>query len=154
MTEKQKSIPAVVLDILADDDEAFSMPVEIPRRDKDPVTINFQCRAIGKKAWAKLRDEANEAARARSDVRIEEIKKQGAGAVIHVAEIVQDGMVEDAKIVLKFATGWDLKHDLNTTTLEKLEDKFGGSMRAIVDAYEVAIYQGRLGNSDRQPSRS
>lgn len=154
MSDKQKTIPSVVLDILADDDEAFAMPVEIPRRDKDPVTVTFTCRAMGKKAWAKLRDEANEAARVRSEARIEEIKKQGVGAVIHVSEIVQDGMTEDAKIILKLATGWDLAHEFNAANLERLENKFGGSMRAVVEAYEIAIYQSRLGNSDRQPARS
>lgn len=154
MSEKQKSIPAVVLDLLADDDEAFSMPVEIPRRDKDPVTVTFTCRAMGKKAWAKVRDEASEAGNARSKARIEEVKKQGGDAVIHVSDIVEDGMTEDAKIITRFATGWDLAHDLNTENLQRLEDKFGGSMRAIVEAYEIAIYQSRLGNSGRQPARS
>ena len=154
MSEKQKSIPAVVLDLLADNDEAFSMPVEIPRRDKDPVTVTFACRAIGKKAWAALRDEASEAARARYDARLEGLKAQGSDAVIHISDIVQDGMLEDAKIVLKFATGWDLAHALDTDNLQRLEDKFGGSLRAIVEAYEIAIYQSRLGNSGRQPARS
>jgi len=59
---------------------------------------------------------------------------------------VREGLGRDANLILQFATGWDLEDTFDGENLQLLEDEYGGSMIAILLAYETAIYQGRLGN--------
>lgn len=59
---------------------------------------------------------------------------------------IREGLGRDADLILKFATGWDLEDAFDVEHLQLLEDEYGGSMIAILSAYETAIYQGRLGN--------
>jgi len=152
-TDKQKSIPAVTLKSLGSIAPTFDMPVEVPVRGSEPATINLTCKALGKLAWARIRDAANASADERSEARIEAASKEGERARIKVAEIVEEGLQADSATVLEFATGWDLEDPLNAENLQRLEDQCGGALRAIVEAYEMAIYQSRLGNSVTRPAR-
>lgn len=60
---------------------------------------------------------------------------------------VRKGIKSDADTVLQFAHGWDLEDPFTPDTLQQLEDEFGGALRASLNAYDIAIFQGRLGNS-------
>lgn len=60
---------------------------------------------------------------------------------------VRKGIKSDAETVLQFAHGWDLEDPFTPDTLQQLEDEFGGALRASLNAYDIAIFQGRLGNS-------
>lgn len=60
---------------------------------------------------------------------------------------VRKGIKSDADTVLQFAHGWDLEDPFTPSTLQQLEDEFGGALRASLNAYDIAIFQGRLGNS-------
>ena len=59
---------------------------------------------------------------------------------------VAKGLRSDAELVLTFALGWGLEDDFTADSLMALEDEFGGATRAIIAAYETAIFHGRLGN--------
>src|SRR5690606_35898985 len=146
-------IPAVVLKSLGAIAPTFDMPVDIPNRGGDPIAITVTCKALGKLAWARIRDAANASADERSEARIEAASKEGERARIRVAEIVEEGLQADSALVLEFATGWDLEDELTAENLARLEDQCGGALRAIVEAYELAVYQSRLGNSETRRAR-
>lgn len=138
---KEKSIPAAKLKLL-DAAPDFDLPVTINvRGTEDKVTIT--CKTFGKLEWAAVRDENADEAKARSDERSKAIE---GGARLRMTEIVREGMAADSAIVMKFAVDWDFSEPLNAESLAKLENMAGGSLAAIVGAYEAAIYQGRLGN--------
>lgn len=144
MSKTQKSIPAAVLKSIDDIAPTFDMPVTIQVRGQEHV-INVQCKALPKLEWAEIRDKANEEARARSEQRIEAASEEG-GEKIKIANVVRDGMSADSALVMEFAIGWDFSDPLSVESLIKLENKCGGAIGAIIGKYEVAIYQGRLGN--------
>lgn len=60
--------------------------------------------------------------------------------------LVQLGIEADVGLALKAAIGWDLSDEFNDVNLQRMEDEFGGSIIQFVDAYDLAIFQGRLGN--------
>lgn len=45
--------------------------------------------------------------------------------------------------------GWNLDVGFTQATLQQMSDEFPGAVTAIAEAYELAIVQGRLGNSSR-----
>ena len=144
MSKDKKSIPAAVLKSIDDVAPTFDMPVTIQVRGQEHV-INLQCKALSKLEWAEIRDKSNEEARARSEKRIEEASEEG-GEKIKIVNIVRDGMTADSALVMEFAIGWDFADPLSIESLTKLENKCGGAISSIIGKYEVAIYQGRLGN--------
>lgn len=56
------------------------------------------------------------------------------------------GLDNDAELTLKAVTGWDLEDDFTDVNLKRLEDEFGGALSQVIQAYDLAIFQGRLGN--------
>jgi hypothetical protein len=61
---------------------------------------------------------------------------------------VNKALKQDAGLVLKFATGWDLEDAFTLEKIGEAENTFGGFIGNALTAYERAVYQGRLGNSD------
>ena len=141
---KVKSIPAVSLKNLIGMAPTFEMPVQINVRGADPVTIHMSCKAMGKLAWAKLRDASNDVMRDSAGARIKAAKEEEAR--LHVADVVSEAMQSDVRLILEFATKWDLEDELTADNLQRLEESFGGAMRAMIEAYETAVYQSKLGN--------
>jgi hypothetical protein len=147
-----KSIPAFVLKSLADLPPSFDMPVQIPILGKSGVTITLTCNALGKLEWAAVRDADNAEAERRREERIQAVVHQTLDApastpvIARAVDAVADELNRRVSMVLQFATGWDLSDPLNAETLLVLENKGGGSLAACINAYETAIYQGRLGN--------
>lgn len=144
MSDKKTSIPAISLKSLAGIAPTFDMPVKINVRGSDPVTITIKCNALKKTEWAQLRDNVNDALRSRTEARVKAADDDLIR--LRVADVVHEGMQTDADLVMEFATGWDLSDDLTAANLRLLEDTCGGAMRSIIEAYEAAIYQNRLGN--------
>lgn len=60
---------------------------------------------------------------------------------------VNDALKTDASLVLKFAIGWDLEDEFTAANLEALENEFAGSLEAAANAYNLAVFHGRVGNS-------
>ena len=138
---KEKTIPAAKLKLLESAPD-FDLPVTIKVRGaEDKITLT--CKTFSKVEWASVRDESADEAQARSDARVKAIDE---GTRLRLADIVRESMASDAAIVLRFAIGWDLSEPLTAENLAKLENMAGGSLAAIVAAYETAIYHGRLGN--------
>lgn len=52
----------------------------------------------------------------------------------------------NAEYMLQILVGWNLDVDLNAEALQQLSDELPAASEAIVDAYRVAITEGRLGN--------
>jgi hypothetical protein len=60
---------------------------------------------------------------------------------------VNDALKTDASLVLKFAIGWDLEDEFSVENLQALENEFAGSLEAAANAYNLAVFHGRVGNS-------
>ncbi|RYF02373.1 MAG: hypothetical protein EOO32_00180 [Comamonadaceae bacterium] len=59
---------------------------------------------------------------------------------------VRKGLEGDVGLVMKFVVGWDLEDQFSDANFQALEDEYGGSAVAAINAYDQAIFQGRLGN--------
>lgn len=59
---------------------------------------------------------------------------------------VRKHLAADADLIMQFATGWDLEDDFTAASLVDLEDECGGFLGAALNAYDRAIYHGRVGN--------
>lgn len=164
----QKTVPATILKRLGTQAPEFDLPVTITRLDGVAVQIDLRCKALRKSEWAKVRDERQrrllesiaspaeatddaatavpgkddvEGTEARPiDTALRTLDKTGFEAN------VTKGLRSDAELVLTFALTWGLEDDFTADSLVALEDEFGGATRAIITAYENAIFQGRLGN--------
>lgn len=152
MSDKvKKSIPAFVLKSIDDIAPEFDLPAQVPLRKGGTTTITLQCLALGKVEWAEVRDRENDAAEERREQRVQTavqatMDDQAARPKVRIADVARDEMEHQATLVMEFATGWDLSDPLTKESLLRLENKSGGTLAAIINAYELAIYQGRLGN--------
>lgn len=172
----QKTVPATVLKRLGTQCPEFALPVTIQRLDGAAVQIDLRCKALRKSEWAKVRDERQralleslapaptgpaptEAAPAPADAAAPAPAEPAATEparpidaalqALHTTGFganVAKGLRSDAELVLTFALGWGLEDDFTADGLMALEDEFGGATRAIITAYETAIFHGRLGN--------
>ena len=143
-----KTKPAVQL-VLGSQAATFPLTVTVKKLDGTEAALTLTCKAIRKTAWAKVRDEHY--AKLLSENKPAAAERADAAADAEptgtrLQAIVTQGLQSDAGLVLQFATAWDLSEDLNRDNLQALEDEFGGSMSQIISGFEVAIYQGRLGN--------
>ena len=59
---------------------------------------------------------------------------------------VRKVLADDVELVMAFAVGWELEDAFTVANLQALGDEFGGAIKAILDAYDAAIFHGRLGN--------
>ena len=59
---------------------------------------------------------------------------------------VRKNLADDAAMIMHFAFGWDLEDDFTAESLVDLEDRFAGFLAAALNAYDRAIYHGRVGN--------
>lgn len=144
MSKEKKSIPASTLKSIGDLNPDFDMSVDLPMRSGDPVAVTIKCKAFGKLEWAAIRDKTNDEARARSEKRIEAATEDS--EKIKIVNVVKDTMEAEAALVMEFASEWDFAEPITQESLMLLENKCGGAIGAIIGKYEVAIYQGRLGN--------
>lgn len=166
----QKTVPATILKRLGTQAPEFDLPVTITRLDGVAVQIDLRCKALRKSEWAKVRDERQRRllesiaspAEATDDAATAAAvpgKDEGEGTEARPIDAalraldktgfeanVTKGLRSDAELVLTFALTWGLEDDFTSDSLVALEDEFGGATRAIITAYENAIFQGRLGN--------
>lgn len=159
MTEKApKVVQPVKLKSLKDGQAAeFSLPITVQRLDGVPLELIITFHAFGKRAWTKIKDEFHAKLRADAAARAAALAAPAADAQAADAALaepepikleprVSKGIENDASLVLQIAKGWDLEDVFNAESLQDLEDRFGGALTAIVNAYDKAIYQGQLGN--------
>lgn len=139
-TEKPKSVPVASLKSLAGAAPEFLLPVKIKRLDGEDVTINFTAKALRKKEWAALRDSFAAPIEAQTPE-----EDAPAPKFTYTAAVAGD-MDKGAGLVLQFASGWDLEDAFNAAALVEMEDQFGGSIATVLQAYDLAIFHGRLGN--------
>lgn len=146
----KKAIPAVVLKSIEDIPVEFDMPVKIPLRNGTTTTVTLQCLAHEKTQWGAIRDRANAAMAERQEERIQATVARtldsDAKAVPKIEDVVREEIAAHAALVLEFATGWDFSNPLTAESLANLENRSGGALIAFINAYELAIYQSRLGN--------
>jgi hypothetical protein len=60
---------------------------------------------------------------------------------------VDKALEADTTIVMKFAIGWELEDEFSAANITALDNEFAGSMEAILNAYDRAIFRGQVGNS-------
>jgi hypothetical protein len=173
MSEKQKSVPVARLVKLGTQAPTFDLPVSVFKLDGSRAELVLHCKAMRKTEWAAVRDRrqgqalqsALQSALSKAadpegqpepdaaEPLTAEAEAERAVAVA-MAELaiqghqpkVREGLSMDAETVCEFATGWDLEDPFTAGGLMALEDEFGGSLSRILGAYDLAIYQGRLGN--------
>lgn len=151
-----KTKPAVQL-VLGSQAITFPLTVTVTKLDGTEAAFTLTCKAMRKTAWSKARDDYHAAMIRAATERAAAIPHTPAAdapepdAAAHVAangvhSMVTRGLQADADLVLQFATDWDLSDPLTPASLQALEDEFGGTLAHIINRFEVAIYQGRLGN--------
>lgn len=172
MSEK-KTVAVTILQRLGSQVPEFDLSVTISKLDGTPVQLRFRCKALKKTDWAKVKDDhQREAIKAMSEMQVPDeqdapkakgkkvadkpkIDEQPAGLEAEIEAIlvergylatVNKGLRGDAAAVVKFAIGWELEDAFNVQNVAALEDEFGGALRATLEAYDRAIFQGRLGN--------
>ncbi|CAN7521390.1 phage tail assembly chaperone [Acidovorax sp. LjRoot74] len=135
----------------------FPLTIPVQRLDGVVMELSITFHAFGKKAWTTIKDEFHEKLRADAAARAAALVAPAGDAQavdaapaepepIKLAPRVSKGIENDASLVLQIAKGWDLEDEFNAENLQDLEDRFGGALTAIVNAYDKAIYQGQLGN--------
>lgn len=142
MSKAQKTVQVTSLKSIVGGSPEFHLPVAIKKLNGEEVTIGFTAKALRKTEWAALRDESFKDAPAQ-DIGVDEseqIKKVSFAGAVH------GGMSKAADLVLKFAIGWDLEEQLTNLSLFEMEDQLGGSLVRTLEAYDAAIFHGRLGN--------
>lgn len=65
---------------------------------------------------------------------------------ISMAELMGKTRDANADYLLDVLEGWDLDEDLNRDALQQLADEVPAASNAIMEAYRMAIQEGRLGN--------
>ncbi|AVS91395.1 hypothetical protein C8246_05795 [Paracidovorax avenae] len=127
--------------------ETFKRTVSIPMLDGTKGTIECTFRYRTRKEFGALVD----------GIRAE-AEKVGAQAAAATAE---EGAAEkawslhdhfdklvgtNAEYMLQILVGWNLDVELSAESLQQLSDELPAASEAIVDAYRVAITEGKLGN--------
>ena len=136
--KNQKSVPVTSLKSLAGAAVEFDLPVSIPRRDGGVESIILRTKSLRKSEWAAMRDESLKAQR--------DTNKPKGGAEFSFAEFVASGSKEAAELVCKAGIGWDLDDDFTPENLMELEDLIPNSIGTTLNAIDLALFQGRLGN--------
>jgi hypothetical protein len=122
----------------------FPLDVEITKLDGSTALVNIIFKAHGKRAWSAIKDaHDNLIPTVDADTPVLE---DAPAKRLTLADITDKGIRTDVAMILKIASGWDLEEPFDVESLVNMEDTFGGSSRAIVTAYDRAIYQGQLGN--------
>ncbi|QIL73284.1 hypothetical protein G7048_24810 [Diaphorobacter sp. HDW4B] len=138
---KEKSVSVLSLKLMAGKLPTFNLPVKVKNLDGEEFTINFTAKAQKKSEWAKVRDEY------RTAVTGEETEdKKTEKAEFSFAALVGDGMKQAAELAVKCLNGWQLEDEFNVDALIALEDQCGGSLAAALQAYDAALFSGRVGN--------
>lgn len=137
--DKKKTVQVTSLKTLGNKDPEFHLPVVVKQLSGQEVTIGFTVKAMRKTEWAALRDDG--LPEQDSDANENELI-----AKVSFQNIINGSMDKACALVMKFATGWDLEDQLTHQSLFELEDQLGGSLGKTLEAYDAAIFQGRLGN--------
>lgn len=116
------------------------MPVTIKRLSGEEVTINFTALALRKTEWAAMRDGFTTQVKPDAQSTAEPVP------AFSFVDFVQTDILKSAGLVMQFAKGWDLEDEFSAESLADMEDRFGGSIGVTLQAYDAAIFHGRLGN--------
>lgn len=140
MSKAQKPVPVTSLKTIGGKAPEFRLPVAIKQLGGEDVTIGFTVKALRKTEWAAMRDAS-----------IGESQERSAGdpeveTKFSFVNLVNGGMSDAADLVMKFAAGWDLDDPFTHQSLVEMEDQLGGSLALTLQAYDAAIFHGRLGN--------
>ena len=137
---KQKTVQVTSLKIIGSRAPEFHLPVAIKQLGGEEVTIGFTVKALRKTEWAALRDASMGTPQERSADESEIETK------FSFVNLVNGGMSDTADLVMKFADGWELDDPFTHQSLVEMEDQLGGSLALTLQAYDAAIFHGRLGN--------
>lgn len=140
--DKKKTVQVTSLKSIGVGAPEFHLPVSIKKLNGDEVTIGFTAKALRKTEWAAMRDELFK------DVKVQDVDSDESEPVKNpsFSDAVQGGMSKSADLVMKFAIGWDLEDQFTNLSLVEMEDQLGGSLAKTLEAYDAAIFHGRLGN--------
>lgn len=72
--------------------------------------------------------------------------KQPYAEKFSMADLMAKTAGANADYILQVITGWDLEAELTLANVQQLADELPAAATAIMDAYRIAITEGRLGN--------
>lgn len=109
--------------------------VEMPDGSTGVIEVDFVYRT--RREFAALIDENVEFARASTG-------EGDAGSA--TSRITESAIKTNANYLGEILKGWSLDAELNDESLEQLCDEMPGVAQAVIDAYRIAITEGRSGN--------
>ena len=137
---KDKTVPVTSIKSMAGTVPEFPLSVKIKHLNGTESAVEFMAKAMRKTEWAALRDAHM------NPEKVTPEEGDGPTRFSFVAAVGED-MRKGADLIAKCASGWDLADPFTPDSLIELEDTFGGTLAALLGAYDTAIFQGRLGNS-------
>lgn len=117
--------------------KAFKRAVTFPMLDGTTGTIEVSFKYRTRKEFGEFIDTMMAAAGE---------QKPAADEPFSMAALMEKTAGANADYVLQVADGWNLDEPLNHATVEQLSDEIPAAVTAIMEAYRVAITEGRLGN--------
>lgn len=138
MSKTQKSVPVASIKSLAGVTPEFDVPVTIQRREGEPAKIKIRTKAMRKSEWAVMRDEHLKAER--------DASKTKSSGDFSFAELVASDAKKATELICKAGISWDLEDEFTAENLAELEDLIPNSIVAALNAIDLALFQGRLGN--------
>lgn len=116
---------------------SFKKPVTFPMLDGTTGVIEITYRYRTRKEFGLFIDKMMTAAGK---------VKQPDPEKFSMAELMAKTAGANADYILQVITGWDLDAELTDKNVQQLADELPAAATAIMDAYRVAITEGRLGN--------
>lgn len=127
--------------------KSFKHTVTVPLLDGTSGTLECVFRYRTRKEFGEFVDALAADARAAAKKAEEEAKAAGAEARPYsLKEYHEKGVETNADYVLGILESWNLDVELSRDAVQQLADELPGVSAAIVEAYRLAIAEGRLGN--------
>jgi hypothetical protein len=80
------------------------------------------------------------------DALLEDAGKDKADGSFSMKELMERTADSNADYILQVAEGWNLDEEFNRANLQQLSDEIPAATAAIMEAYRLAISEGRQGN--------
>lgn len=131
--------------------KSFNHTVSFPMVDGTVGCIEVAYRYRTRREFAAFIDDIQSTAKTQADAYAEKTKAQlektGTVDMPTQQELLEFGIASSVDYVMGAVEGWNLDEKFDRAAVEQLANEVPAAIPAILDAYRVAINEGRLGNS-------
>lgn len=120
--------------------KSFKRIVKFPMLEGGEGSIEVTYKYRTRKEFGAFIDEWRDAAVAEGE------KPVDPDAKFSLSDLYAKTAGSNAEYVLKIAEGWNLDEDFTAANVQQLADEVPAAVAAIMEAYQAAITEGRLGN--------